>query len=67
MFPDEWRDHRHHLLTKGVGLYAMTLLLADIVNAANEETLDEDYFASWLEPLRSAVDWSSKGMFAEAG
>lgn len=67
VFPNEWRDHRRHLLTKGVGLYAMTLLLADIVNAANGQALDEDLFASRLEPLKATIDWNSKGMFSGAG
>jgi DGQHR domain-containing protein len=67
VFPNEWNNHRRHLLTKGVGLYAMTLLLADIVNAANGQALDEDFFVSRLGPLQGTIDWSSKGMFSEAG
>ena len=67
VFPNEWHNHRRHLLTKGVGLYAMTLLLADIVNAADGQALDEDFFVSRLEPLKGTIDWSSKGMFSEAG
>ena len=67
VFPNEWHDHRRHLLTKGVGLYAMTLLLTDIVNEAHGQAMDEDFFVRKLESLKGTVDWSSNGMFSDAG
>jgi len=67
VFPNEWQNHRYHLLTKGVGLYSLTLLLADIVKRACGSPLDEEFFVACIKPLRRKIDWSSKGMFADAG
>ncbi len=67
VFPSEWADHRHHLLTKGVGLYALMLLLADIVKASGTEGLTEGGLVEVLESLKEHVDWGSQGMFADAG
>lgn len=67
VFHDEWQDPRHHLLTKGVGLYSLTLLLGDIVRDAGTTTLDEQDFVRRLNPLKHNIDWSTKGIFADAG
>jgi DNA sulfur modification protein DndB len=67
IFPEAWGDHRHHLLTKGVGLYSMMSLLADLVREARTPELSEEWFRRRLMPLADAIDWSSKGMFANAG
>ena len=67
VFPNEWNNSRHHLLTKGVGLYSLMGLLSDIVNDAQGSVLDEETFVSRLAPLASHVDWTSRGMFANAG
>ncbi len=67
-FPQQWQDHRHHLITKGVGLYALMLLLGDFVrNADRASVLDEEFFIRALEPLRRSIDWTSNGAFANAG
>jgi DGQHR domain-containing protein len=67
VFPEEWKEPRHHLLTKGVGLYSLTRLLTDFVNEARGQGLDEDAFVRKLTPLATRVDWTAKGMFADAG
>jgi DGQHR domain-containing protein len=67
IFPKEWEDHRHHLLSKGVGLYSLMLLLGDIVSKDNPERLDKRYFINTLQPLKTKIDWHAKGMFSEAG
>lgn len=66
-FPEEWEDHRHHLLSKGVGLYSLMLLLGQIMSKEPPEKLTECYFVSRLQPLKAKIDWSTKGMFAGAG
>ncbi len=66
-FDYEWNDHRHHLLTKGIGLYSLTKLLGDIVNRYEKYKLSTEGFNNILRPLRSTVDWSSKGRFSHAG
>ncbi len=67
VFSDEWQDHRHNLLTKGVGLYSLTLLLADFVRGAGTASLDDQFFIQQLKPLKERIDWNTKGMFADAG
>lgn len=67
LFPDEWREHRHHLITKGVGLYSLMMLLASIIKARPRDFYDEKYFVSQLNLLKERVDWSSNGTFANAG
>lgn len=65
-FPVEWEDHRHHLLTKGVGLYSMMWLLSDLVVELNG-TWSEALFLKTLQALKSKINWHSRGPFAEAG
>ena len=67
IFPDEWREHRHHLITKGVGLYSLMMLLSSIIKARPQDFYDEKYFVSQLNLLKERVDWSSNGTFANAG
>lgn len=67
VFPDEWKEHRHHLITKGVGLYSLMMLLPDMIKSQNQISYDEDYFQSLLKPLKEKVDWKSNGTFANAG
>lgn len=67
LFPREWENHRHHLITKGVGLYSLMLLLANIVKQNPASSFDENYFRAILRPLRGNFDWSSSGRFAYVG
>ena len=68
LFREEWDDPRRHLLMKGVGLYSLSYLLADIVKEhPAPTTLSVGEFKQILKPLREKVDWSSKGPFATAG
>jgi DGQHR domain-containing protein len=66
-FSAEWKEHRHHLITKGVGLYSLMMLLSDMIKANPQANIDEDYFLSLLEPLKQKIDWKSNGTFANAG
>lgn len=66
-FKQAWNDPRHHLLTKGVGLYSLMHLLADIVRQLNGSESGAAAFTPWLQRLRDKVNWDSKGMFADAG
>lgn len=67
VFPKAWEDHRHHLLTKGVGLYSLTLLLGEILRTSEPGKLNEDFFARFLRPLTNSIDWSSNGTFSDVG
>lgn len=65
-FPAEWNAPRHHLITKGVGLYSLMQLLADLVKCAGGD-LTPERCRDCLALLRGKIDWDSQGMFAEAG
>jgi len=67
LFAEEWEDHRHHLITKGVGLYSLMLILADIVKYDHKASFTSDYFKAMLSPLKPGFDWSSNGRFAYVG
>jgi len=68
IFPIEWSDHRHHLITKGVGLHSLTRLLADIIVKGNcQNNYSVNSFKEQLTPLKGKIDWSSRGKFAHAG
>lgn len=67
VFPDEWADHRHHLISKGVGLYSLMMLLSELVKGAPDVSYDTDFFESKLIKIKPKVDWNSNGTFASAG
>ncbi|RLB77956.1 MAG: hypothetical protein DRH06_02745 [Deltaproteobacteria bacterium] len=66
LFPAAWNDHRHNLLTKGVGLYSLMQLLTDFVSASSHDVFEEEFFLKKLSPLKDRIDWNSKGEFASA-
>jgi len=67
LFTEEWEDHRHNLITKGVGLYALMQLLSDIVKKNPKGVFTLEYFKDMLSPLKYNFDWSSDGRFAYVG
>jgi DNA sulfur modification protein DndB len=67
VFPTEWQDPRHHLLTKGIGLYSLMSLLGDLVLTGRGKNLTENFFVGRLRSLGKAVEWRSSGMFAGVG
>lgn len=68
VFSKEWQDHRHSLLSKGIGLYSLMALLSDLVTDDCTMTSDPvGYFTAKLMPLAQKIDWHSKGMFSPFG
>jgi DNA sulfur modification protein DndB len=67
LFANEWENHRHNLITKGVGLYSLMLILADIVRQNPTASFSVNYFKEILSPLKGNFDWSSNGRFAYVG
>ena len=63
VLPDQWADPRHHMLTKGVGVYALMHIAADIYNEARAagRTCDRRTFTTALSDFADAVDWSTTG------
>jgi DNA sulfur modification protein DndB len=63
VLPKEWADPRHHMLTKGVGVYALMRVAADIVAECREagRPCDKRAFTTALSDFACGVDWSTSG------
>lgn len=61
--PAQWANPRRHLLTKGVGVYALTRIAADLVNEARDGgfACDKQYFAAALCDFVTDIDWTTTG------
>lgn len=57
----EWRNPRKHVLSKGVGVYALLDIAADIFLEAKGAIPDEAYFCSALADFAKQFDWSTTG------
>lgn len=66
-FPEEWKEHRNNLITKGVGLYGLMQLMGDFVKKNPQADFTVAYFEDCLKPLKCNFDWSSHGRFAYVG
>jgi DNA sulfur modification protein DndB len=65
---DPWADPRRHLLTKGVGVYALMAVAGDLVQeAAGLASCDKKYFVGKLSEFVGNVDWSTDGEFQGLG
>ena len=69
----EWTNYRKHHLTKGIGVYMLMSIAADIYNEAKLKNIDCDksYFSGVLSDFICDFDWSNtgplKGLGGEAG
>ena len=59
----QWQEPRKHLLTKGVGVYALMTLAGTIYSEIPDHALapTEQEFRERLSPFITRVDWSHKG------
>jgi hypothetical protein len=58
---DAWDNPRKSLLCKGVGVYSMMGIAADLVNEAGAATIDKRYFSNKLADFILDIDWSNAG------
>jgi DNA sulfur modification protein DndB len=58
---DAWSNPRKTLLCKGVGVYALMGIAADLVNEAGSATIDKLYFRNKLADFIQDTDWSNAG------
>jgi DNA sulfur modification protein DndB len=66
----EWRDPRKHVLTKGIGVYALTSLAGEIVKDGlhyEASFFTEAYFVNELKAFIRKVDWRGKGSLKGLG
>jgi DNA sulfur modification protein DndB len=59
----QWKNQRKHFLTKGIGVYALTDLAADLFLEAEQKSVvcDQDYFRAVLSDFICNLDWSHTG------
>lgn len=65
----EWRNPRKHVLTKGIGVYALMSLAADLCKEGDSspDALTQEYFSAHLSDFVFDLDWSSEGSFNGLG
>lgn len=56
----EWDNPRHYLLSKGVGVYSLTSIAADLYLEA-KVPCDKRYFTARLSEFITEIDWGSNG------
>jgi DNA sulfur modification protein DndB len=63
VLPSEWADPRRHMLTKGVGVYALMRVAADIVIESRDagRPCDKRSFTTALTDFAGSIDWSTSG------
>lgn len=58
---DAWKAPRKHMINKGVGVYALMDVAADLVLEAEGRTLDVRYFSAKLADFALDFDWTNNG------
>ena len=68
ILPEQWARPRKHVLNKGVGVYALMDIAADIYCETRDRTgTDTRLFVNALLDLADQVDWSNEGPFKGLG
>lgn len=59
----QWNDPRRHFLTKGIGVYSLTSIAADLYREALAKAAEPDlhFFVGELSQFAKGFDWSSTG------
>ena len=63
---DSWDAPRRHLVSKGVGVYALMGIAADLLNE-NRSVCDKRFFINQLSAFIGDVNWSTDGSLAGLG
>jgi DGQHR domain-containing protein len=63
LLKNEWNDSRKHLLTKGVGVYALMSLAGELFREGIRDgaICNQDYFTGVLSDFITSIDWSTTG------
>lgn len=68
VLPTAWSKPRKHLLTKGIGVYALMEIAADLYSEAPPSAvLNRHYFVSVLGDFVTTFDWSTDGALKGLG
>lgn len=63
IFNHEWTDHRHHLITKGIGLFSLSLLFLDIEIHLGRKNITYKEFYAIMKHQMQNIDWKLNGEF----
>lgn len=63
VLPEQWAAPRGHVLTKGIGVYALMSFAGHLIDEAQKGCIstDFDYFVSNLSDFVDRIDWSNAG------
>jgi DGQHR domain-containing protein len=61
VLPTQWEQPRHHMIVKGIGVYALMSLAGLLIKEAEERPINVDYFVGKLSDFIDQVDWSNHG------
>ena len=62
VLPAQWQNPRKHILTKGVGVYALMEIAADLyLEAPKNRVCDRKYFIAALSDFAPDFDWETDG------
>jgi DGQHR domain-containing protein len=58
---EAWDSPRHYLINKGVGVYALMAIAADLCSESAGHPCDKRYFVTKLSEFVTDIDWGSQG------
>jgi DGQHR domain-containing protein len=58
---DEWNSPRSFLINKGIGVYALMTIAADLYEESRGNLCDKKYFTTKLSEFLNDLDWSRNG------
>jgi DNA sulfur modification protein DndB len=64
---DAWNAPRAHILNKGVGVYALMVIAADLYAEAEGQICDRRFFINKLSEFVGDIDWRQQGPFQGLG
>lgn len=59
--PQEWSEHRRHMLVKGIEVYALMSLAGRLIHEAEGRSITVDYFVAKLSDFVDQIDWTNHG------
>jgi len=61
VLPEAWKSPRSYLINKGIGVYALMTIAADLFLENPHQPCDKKFYVSRLSEFLSDVDWSRTG------
>lgn len=61
LLQEEWNSPRQYLINKGIGVYALMTIAADIYGESHGQVCDKKFFTAKLSEFITEIDWSRNG------